>query len=99
MTGAMFIMAISAWYLLRGRERDVALRSFAIGSVFGLWRLSVPCNSGDSSAYEVAQVQPVKLAAMEGEWQTEPAPAPFHVVAWPEQDQSVTPLPSKFPRC
>ncbi|HDT4730839.1 TPA: cytochrome d ubiquinol oxidase subunit II [Escherichia coli] len=34
-TGAMFIMAISAWYLLRGRERDVALRSFAIGSVFG----------------------------------------------------------------
>ncbi len=34
-TGAMFIMSISAWYLLRGREREVALRSFAISSVFG----------------------------------------------------------------
>lgn len=34
-TGAMFIMSISARYLLRGREREVALRSFAIGSVFG----------------------------------------------------------------
>ena len=78
-TGAMFIMAISAWYLLRGRERDVALRSFAIGSVFGTLAIIGTLQLGDSSAYEVAQVQPVKLAAMEGEWQTEPAPAPFHV--------------------
>ncbi len=74
-TGAMFIMAISAWYLLRGRERDVALRSFAIGSVFGTLAIIGTLQLGDSSAYEVAQVQPVKLAAMEGEWQTEPAPA------------------------
>ena len=62
-----------------------------------LWRLSVPCNSGDSSAYEVAQVQPVKLAAMEEEWQTEPAPAPFHVVAWPEQDQERNAFALKIP--
>ncbi len=68
-------------YLLRGRERDVALRSFAIGSVFGTLAIIGTLQLGDSSAYEVAQVQPVKLAAMEGEWQTEPAPAPFHVVA------------------
>ncbi len=65
-TGAMFIMAISAWYLLRGRERDVALRSFAIGSVFGTLAIIGTLQLGDSSAYEVAQVQPVKLAAMEG---------------------------------
>ncbi|MEM6201373.1 cytochrome ubiquinol oxidase subunit I, partial [Acinetobacter baumannii] len=52
---------------------------------------------GDSSAYEVAQVQPVKLAAMEGEWQTEPAPAPFHVVAWPEQDQERNAFALKIP--
>ncbi|XPE61561.1 hypothetical protein ACNKHT_06580 [Shigella flexneri] len=45
MTGAMFIMAISACIYCAARERDVALRSFAIGSVFGTWRLSVPCNS------------------------------------------------------
>ncbi|EJP9958236.1 cytochrome ubiquinol oxidase subunit I [Escherichia coli] len=65
-TGAMFIMAISAWYLLRGRERDVALRSFAIGSVFGTLAIIGTLQLGDSSAYEVAQVQPVKLAAMRG---------------------------------
>ncbi len=96
-TGAMFIMAISAWYLLRGRERDVALRSFAIGSVFGTLAIIGTLQLGDSSAYEVAQVQPVKLAAMEGEWQTEPAPAPFHVVAWPEQDQERNAFAIKIP--
>lgn len=96
-TGAMFIMAISARYLLRGRERDVALRSFAIGSVFGTLAIIGTLQLGDSSAYEVAQVQPVKLAAMEGEWQTEPAPAPFHVVAPPEQDQERNAFALKIP--
>ncbi len=41
--------------------------------------------------------EPVKLAAMEGEWQTEPAPAPFHVVAWPEQDQERNAFALKIP--
>lgn len=96
-TGAMFIMAISAWYLLRGRERDVALRSFAIGSVFGTLAILGTLQLGDSSAYEVAKVQPVKLAAMEGEWQTEPAPAPFHLLAWPEQEQEKNAFAIKIP--
>lgn len=34
---------------------------------------------------------------MEGEWQTEPAPAPFHVVAWPEQDQERNAFALKIP--
>ncbi len=91
-TGAMFIMSISARYLLRGREREVALRSFAIGSVFGTRHSGNPA-TGDSSAYEVAQIQPVKLAAMEGEWQTEPAPAPFHLIARRSRNRSVMRLP------
>ena len=39
----------------------------------------------------------LKLAAMEGEWQTEPAPAPFYVVAWPEQDQERNAFAIKIP--
>ncbi|EAP9632693.1 cytochrome bd-II oxidase subunit 1 [Salmonella enterica] len=96
-TGAMFIMSISAWYLLRGREREVALRSFAIGSVFGTLAILGTLQLGDSSAYEVAQIQPVKLAAMEGEWQTEPAPAPFHLIAWPQQEQERNAFAVKIP--
>lgn len=96
-TGAMFIMAISAWYLLRGRERDVARRSFAIGSVFGTLAILGTMQLGDSSAYDVAQLQPVKLAAMEGEWHTEAAPAPFHLVAWPQQEQERNAFAVKVP--
>ncbi|EFV0438409.1 cytochrome bd-II oxidase subunit 1 [Salmonella enterica] len=96
-TGAVFIMSISAWYLLRGREREVALRSFAIGSVFGTLAILGTLQLGDSSAYEVARIQPVKLAAMEGEWQTEPAPAPFHLIAWPQQEQERNAFAVKIP--
>ncbi|KKC61458.1 cytochrome d terminal oxidase subunit 1 [Citrobacter amalonaticus] len=96
-TGAMFVMSISAWYLLRGRAREFALRSFAVGSVFGTLAILGTLQLGDSSAYEVAQRQPVKLAAMEGEWQTEPAPAPFHVIAWPQQEQERNAFSVKIP--
>lgn len=91
-TGAMFVMSISARYLLRGRNREFARRSFAVGSVFGTLAILGTLQLGDSSAYEVAQRQPVKLAAMEGEWQTEPAPAPFHVIARRSRSKNVTPL-------
>ncbi len=39
----------------------------------------------------------VKLAAMEGEWQTEPAPAPFHLIAWPQQEQARNAFAVKIP--
>src|SRR6516165_8530559 len=35
-TGAVFVLAISAWYLLRGRNRDLAQRSMAVAASFGL---------------------------------------------------------------
>ncbi|XPE67666.1 cytochrome ubiquinol oxidase subunit I [Shigella flexneri] len=93
-------LAISAWYLLRRRERDVALRSFAIGSVFGTLAIIGTLRLGDSSAYEVAQVQPVKLAAMGKEGvANEPYLHRSMWLAWPNRIKSVTPLPSKFPRC
>ncbi len=95
----MFIMAISAGIYCADGSAMSHYASFAIGSVFGTLAIIGTPQLGDSSAYEVAQVQPVKLAAMEGEWQTEPAPAPFHVVARRNRIKSVTPLPSKFPRC
>ncbi|XPE49795.1 cytochrome ubiquinol oxidase subunit I [Shigella flexneri] len=65
MTGAMFTMAISAWYLLRGRS---AMSITFVCHRFRLRYLAIigTLQLGDSSAYEVAQVQPVKLAAMEG---------------------------------
>ena len=38
---------------------------------------------GDESGYEIGKAQPVKLAAMEAEWETHPAPAAFNAIAIP----------------
>ena len=86
-------MSISARYLLRGRNREFALAFLRGGFRFGTLAILGTLQLGDSSAYEVAQRQPVKLAAMEGEWQTEPAPAPFHVIPGRSRSKNVTPLP------
>lgn len=64
--GAVVVIGISSWYLLRKREEEFARKSIRIASVFGLISLIIVIWSGDGSAYHVAKRQPMKLAAMEG---------------------------------
>lgn len=66
MVGAAFVVGISCWYLIKGRERKFALASIRIGALFGLVATVLTAWTGDGSAYQVAQRQPMKLAAMEG---------------------------------
>ena len=63
---SFFVLGISAWYLLKRREQVLATRSMLIAAVFGLAASLVTAFTGDGSAYQVSQKQPVKLAAMEG---------------------------------
>ncbi len=63
---SIFVIGVSAWFLLKGREQLLAKRSMIIASVFGLLSSIFLVYTGDGSAYEVAQKQPMKLAAMEG---------------------------------
>jgi cytochrome d ubiquinol oxidase subunit I len=62
---SMFVMGISAWYLLRKREQQLALKSILVASVFGLLSSLFVAYTGDASAKTVAKVQPVKFASME----------------------------------
>ncbi len=64
--GALFVVAVSAWYLLKKRHLTFAKKSILIASVFGLTASLFVALTGDSSASNVAQTQPMKLAAMEG---------------------------------
>ena len=64
--GALFVVSVSAWYLLRNRHQIFAKKSILIASTFGLLASLFVSLTGDGSAYEVAQHQPMKLAAMEG---------------------------------
>ena len=63
---ALFVIGISAWLLLKGKDIFIARRSMIVGASFGLITSLFLILSGDESAYQVAQKQPVKLAAMEG---------------------------------
>jgi cytochrome d ubiquinol oxidase subunit I len=84
-TGAVFVMAISAFYLLRGREVDFARRSITVAASFGLAAAVSVVALGDESGYTTTQHQKMKLAAMEAEWETEPAPAGFNLFALPDE--------------
>ena len=64
--GALFVIGVSSWFLLKKRETDFALRSMKVGAIFGLVATALIIWTGDGSAYHVAQKQPMKLAVMEG---------------------------------
>ncbi|MCB1957654.1 MAG: cytochrome ubiquinol oxidase subunit I, partial [Rhodocyclaceae bacterium] len=81
LTGAMFVLSISSWYLLRGRDVAFARRSFRIAAAFGLASALSVIVLGDESGYTVGEAQQTKLAAMEAMWETEPAPAGLKLVA------------------
>jgi cytochrome bd ubiquinol oxidase subunit I len=63
---SLFVITVSAWYLLKGREIQFAKRSIAVAATFGLITSLYMLSTGDQSAHEVALDQPMKLAAMEG---------------------------------
>lgn len=63
--GALFVISVSAWFILKNRHLLFAKKSILIATVFGLLASVFVAFTGDSSAYNVAQTQPMKLAAME----------------------------------
>lgn len=69
--GAIFVVGVSCWFLLKKREQKFALVSIKVGAIFGLVSSILIAVTGDSSAYNVAQIQPMKLAAVEGLYEGE----------------------------
>jgi cytochrome d ubiquinol oxidase subunit I len=80
-TGAMFVLSISSWYLLKGRDIEFAKRSFRVAAAFGLASVASVIVLGDESGYTVGEAQQTKMAALEAMWETEPAPASLKLIA------------------
>ncbi|MFC0309234.1 cytochrome ubiquinol oxidase subunit I [Gallibacterium trehalosifermentans] len=85
--GAVFVLGVSSYYLLKGRDLGFAKRSFSVGATFGFIAVLSVLIMGDESGYEIGQAQPTKLAAMEGEWDTEPAPAAWNIAIVPNSKE------------
>jgi cytochrome d ubiquinol oxidase subunit I len=82
--GSVFVLSISAWYLLHGRNIAIAKRSMAVAASFGLACSISVVVLGDESGYLDGENQKMKVAAIEAEWHTEPPPASFTLFGFPD---------------
>lgn len=89
-TGSVFVLAISAYYLLRRRNIELAKRSITVAAAFGLASALSVVVLGDESGYLANLHQQMKIAAIEGMWETEPAPAGFNIIGFPDQEHHIT---------
>ncbi|WP_373357043.1 cytochrome ubiquinol oxidase subunit I [Pseudoroseicyclus sp. CXY001] len=83
-TASVFVLGVSAWYLLKGRHIELARRSITVAASFGLASALSVVVLGDESGYSTSHTQRMKLAAMEGMWETHPAPAAFTIFGIPD---------------
>jgi len=89
-TGSIFVLSVSAYYLLRKKYVHLAKRSITVAAAFGLASALSVVVLGDESGYLTNLNQKMKIAAMEGMWETEPAPAAINVIGFPDQKNHVT---------
>jgi cytochrome d ubiquinol oxidase subunit I len=88
--GSMFVLSISAWYLLRGRNVDFAKRSMTVAASFGLAAALSVVVLGDEIRLHRVENQKMKMAAIEAMWDTEPAPASFTLFGIPDVQKRTT---------
>lgn len=86
-TAGMFVVAVSAFFLLKDRHVKFAKRSMTIGICFSLLAMGGSALTGDLSALQITQHQPAKLAAMEAEYHTQEAPASWSLFAIPNEEK------------
>ena len=97
MTGAMFVMALSAYYMLRRQDVSFAKSSFRLAAVFGTVAALLTIHMGDESGYLVTRDQPTKIATMEAIWDTHEAPAPMTLFALPDEEARTNHAQIDFP--
>jgi cytochrome d ubiquinol oxidase subunit I len=89
-TASVFVLGVSAFYLIKKRHMDLARRSIAVASAFGLASALSVVVLGDESGYSASHTQQMKLAAIEAMWETHEAPAPFTAIGFPDQEARET---------
>ncbi|HTJ78155.1 MAG TPA: cytochrome ubiquinol oxidase subunit I [Rariglobus sp.] len=87
--GAWLMISVGAFYLIRRKHKEFALRSVKIGLIVAMAAGLFTALSGHSSAQGVAKNQPAKLAAFEGHWNTEPD-APLFLMGWVDTKTETT---------
>ncbi|WGD28827.1 cytochrome ubiquinol oxidase subunit I [Ancylobacter sp. WKF20] len=96
-TASLFVLGVSAWYVLKGRHIELAKRSMTVAASFGLAASLSVVVLGDESGYLTTEHQKMKLAAIEAMWETEPAPAAFTLFGLPSNEDRETHYAVRIP--
>lgn len=86
LTGALLVLSISAYYIIKNRHLEEAKASIKVGLTILIVASFLQLITGHSSAVGVAKNQPAKLAAMEGHFDSN-TPAPLHIWGWVDEQQ------------
>jgi cytochrome bd ubiquinol oxidase subunit I len=88
--GSALLLSVSAWYLLRKREVELAKANFKVAlPFFVIFSIVNVAFFGASQAVEVTNYQPVKLASLEGLWESQSC-APMYLVGWVDEAKQTT---------
>ncbi|WP_338018835.1 cytochrome ubiquinol oxidase subunit I [Halorhodospira halochloris] len=85
LTGAFVVAGVSAYYLLRKREEEANRRALSMALWMILFTAPAQAFVGDLHGLNTFEQQPIKVAAMEGNWETREG-APFYLFAWPDSE-------------
>ena len=88
MTGSFFMMGISSWFLLKGKSVAFAKKSLTLSIGVAVLASVLQWPVGHMHTLEVANMQPVKLAAFEGLYKTTRG-APLCIIGLPNPAQQV----------
>jgi len=86
LAGATLVLSVSAYYLLKRRHTDIALRSMKIATVLLVFASLFQLFTGHRSAVGVSRNQPAKMAAFEAHYDSS-APAPFYLFGWVNEEE------------
>jgi cytochrome bd ubiquinol oxidase subunit I len=81
-----FMLGISAWHLARKQQVGLFKKSFRVAAVWTLVFALFEIVQGHMSTEILATTQPVKLAAIEAQWETQ-TNAPMYLIAWPDSSR------------
>ena len=86
--GALVCIAIGAYYKLKGRDASAADKLVRVGTIVGCITFCLMLPAGHQQAVVVAEQQPAKLAAMEGQYDT--GPVDLSAFGWVDENGQTT---------
>jgi cytochrome d ubiquinol oxidase subunit I len=97
MSGSLLVAGISSWYILKKRDTEYAESMLKISLIVFIITSFLQFGTGHSHAVQVGKTQPVKMAAMEGLWETTDG-AGLLLFGLPDESKKTTHLGLRIPK-